>query len=79
LLPYWLFFTDIATLIISYPTDITTILTIYLTNLATLLITYSINLYSFLGLRHISLGFFFVKVYIVRVIINFMKKYHLGF
>jgi hypothetical protein len=37
------------------------------------------NLYSFLGLRHISLGYFFVRVCIVRVVIGLMKKYHLDF
>ncbi len=37
------------------------------------------NLYSFLGLGHISLGFFFVKVCIVKVVIGFMEKYHLDF
>ncbi len=32
---------------------------------------------SFLGLGHISLNYFFVKVYIVRVVIWLMAKYHL--
>jgi hypothetical protein len=37
------------------------------------------SLYSFLGLGNISLGIFFVRVYIVRVVIRFMEKYHLDF
>jgi hypothetical protein len=37
------------------------------------------NLYNFLGLGHISLRLFFVKVHIVRVVIEFMEKYHLDF
>ncbi len=37
------------------------------------------NLYIFLGLGHISLGLFFVKVCIVRVVIGLMEKYHLDF
>ncbi len=41
--------------------------------------SYLYNLYSFLGLGHISLGFFFVKVCIVKVVIGFMEKYHLDF
>jgi hypothetical protein len=36
-------------------------------------------LYSFLGLGHISLGFFFVRVCIVRVVIGLMEKYDLDF
>jgi hypothetical protein len=35
-------------------------------------------LYSFLDLGHKSLGFFFVKVHIVRVVIELMEKYHLN-
>ncbi len=35
------------------------------------------SLYSFLGLGHISLGLFFVKVCIVRIVIELMAKYHL--
>ncbi len=35
------------------------------------------NLYSFLGLGHISLGIFFVRVCIVRVVIGLMAKYNL--
>jgi hypothetical protein len=37
------------------------------------------TLYSFLGLGHISLGFFFVRVHIIRVVIGLMEKYHLDF
>jgi hypothetical protein len=36
-------------------------------------------LYKFLGLGYISLGFFFVKVCIIKVVIRLMKKYHLNF
>jgi hypothetical protein len=36
-------------------------------------------LYNFLGLGHISLGLFFVRVRIVRVVIRLMEKYHLDF
>jgi len=32
-----------------------------------------------LGLGHISLGFVFVKVSIVKVVIRLMEKYHLDF
>jgi hypothetical protein len=44
LVPYLLSFTNIATLIISYPIDLAIVLTAYPTNLATLLITYPTNL-----------------------------------
>jgi len=37
------------------------------------------NLYNVLGLGHISLGYFFIKVHIVRVVIGLMEKYHLDF
>ncbi len=37
------------------------------------------NLYNFLGLRHMSLGLFFVTVCIVRVVIRLTEKYHLDF
>jgi len=37
------------------------------------------SLYSFLGLGHISLRFFFVRVCIIRVVIRLMAKYHLDF
>jgi hypothetical protein len=30
----------------------------------------------FLGLRHISLGFFFVRVSIIRAVTGLMEKYH---
>jgi hypothetical protein len=36
-------------------------------------------LYCFLGLGHISLGFLFVRVRIVKVIIRHMEKDHLDF
>jgi hypothetical protein len=35
--------------------------------------------YNFLGLGHISLGIFFVRVHIIRVVIGLMEKYHLDF
>jgi hypothetical protein len=37
------------------------------------------SLYSFLGLGHISLRLFFVRVCIIRVVIRLMAKYHLDF
>jgi len=37
------------------------------------------TLYKFLGLGHISLGLFFVRACIIRVVIKFMEKYHLDF
>jgi hypothetical protein len=36
-------------------------------------------LYNFLGLGHISLGRFFVKVCIFKVVIGLIAKYHLDF
>jgi hypothetical protein len=36
-------------------------------------------LYSFLGVGHMLLGLFFVRVCIVRVVIGPMEKYHLDF
>jgi hypothetical protein len=36
-------------------------------------------LYSFLGLGHISLGIFFVKVCIIKLVIRLMDKYNLDF
>jgi hypothetical protein len=32
-----------------------------------------------MGLRHISLGLFFVRIRIIRVVIRLMAKYHLNF
>jgi hypothetical protein len=37
------------------------------------------SLYNFLGLGHISIELFFVRVYIVKVAIGLMAKYHLDF
>ncbi len=37
------------------------------------------DLHSFLGLGHILVRFFFVKIFIIRFVIGLMAKYHLDF
>jgi hypothetical protein len=37
------------------------------------------TLYTVLGLGHTSLGFFFVRVCVIKVVIGLMEKYHLNF